>query len=257
MATKDSYAQGIPNWLDLSTPDAETSKTFYGKLFNWDFLDLPAPDGGTYTMAQIDGKNAAGMMQQSDDNIAQGMPAGWSMYIAVDDVDASTKAAEANGGKVLAPAMDIPGSGRMSFVIDPVGAAVGLWQAEGHIGAQVVNQHGGFTWSEVVTDNPDALNAFYGPVTGAEFKEIDFTGPYTGMAVGDSIVGGTIKPPMEGIPPHWHVYFQVDDCDGAVATAQASGGELVNGPIDTPAGRLAVLRDPHGGMFSVLTPLAQ
>jgi predicted enzyme related to lactoylglutathione lyase len=190
----------------LGTPDPDASKAFYGALFGWDFVDMPAPGGGTYTMAQVGGKNAAGMMQLSQEQVDQGQPAGWSMYIAVDDVDASTEAALANGGRILAPVMDIPESGRMSFVFDSVGAAVGLWQANGHIGAQVVNEHGAFTWSEVITDSPDALNAFYGPVTGATFKEMDFGGsPYTGMGVGDSIIAGTMKPVMDGIPPHWHV----------------------------------------------------
>jgi predicted enzyme related to lactoylglutathione lyase len=49
----------------------------------------------------------------------------------------------------------------------------------------------------------------------------------------------------------------VNDCEAAVAAAKANGGSVLNGPFDTPAGRMAVLQDPHGGQFSVLTPPKQ
>ena len=46
------------------------------------------------------------------------------------------------GGQVLMPATDIGDAGRMAFVADPTGAAVGLWQANQHIGATLVNEPG-------------------------------------------------------------------------------------------------------------------
>ena len=30
-------------------------------------------------------------------------------------------------------------------------------------------------------------------------------------------IGGAMNPPMEGVPPHWNVYFNVEDVDATVA----------------------------------------
>ena len=34
--------------------------------------------------------------------------------------------------------------------------------------------------------------------------------------------------------------------------AKASGGKVMFGPMDVPAGRFAVLADPHGAIFGVI-----
>jgi len=86
------------------------------------------------------------------------------------------------------------------------------------------------------------------------------TGPpmnYTEFQLdGESIAG---MMPMEGddwppdLPDHWMVYFAVADCDAAVARVQELGGSISVPPTDIPPGRFAVVADPHGAMFSLLT----
>lgn len=247
-----SHAPGTPNWVDLSTPDPDASRRFYHALFGWDYTEEPT-GGEPYIMARIDGASAAGMMRQDPAQAAQGVPPMWNMYIAVSDVAAATAAAEAHGARVVMPPMQVMDSGSMSVLFDPVGAAVGLWQPAQHIGCEVVNEHGAFTWSEVVTDAPEKLDGFYGPVVGARFAQTEFGGqPYTMMSVEGRGVGGSMRPQAPGTPPHWHVYFHVDDADAACQAATAHGGTVVAGPMDTPAGRMATLRDPHGAVFSVI-----
>jgi predicted enzyme related to lactoylglutathione lyase len=58
----------------------------------------------------------------------------------------------------------------------------------------------------------------------------------------------------DDVPPHWLVYFTVADADAAVETTKASGGRLLNGPIDISVGRLAILQDPQGAPFAVMAP---
>src|ERR671933_761910 len=53
------------------------------------------------------------------------------------------------------------------------------------------------------------------------------------------------------------VYFAVEDADDAVARAQELGGKVAVPPTDTPAGRFAVLNDPHGAVFSIITLAAR
>ena len=59
------------------------------------------------------------------------------------------------------------------------------------------------------------------------------------------------------MPPHWSVYFAVEDCDASTATATRLGGSVLTPPTDIPGvGRFAVLRDPQGAIFSVLEAAA-
>jgi predicted enzyme related to lactoylglutathione lyase len=58
-----------------------------------------------------------------------------------------------------------------------------------------------------------------------------------------------------GIPNFWEVYFSVEDADATVAKAQELGGQVMNPAFDAEGvGRIAVLADPQGAVFSVITP---
>ena len=57
----ESYKQGTPSWIDLSTTDVDGAKAFYSALFGWEYQDNPMGEGQVYSMAQIDG-SAAGAM---------------------------------------------------------------------------------------------------------------------------------------------------------------------------------------------------
>ncbi len=251
MAIKESYAHGTPNWIDLNSSNLDAAKTFYTAVFGWDYEDRPIPGGGFYSMAMKNGKSVAGLAQSTD--ATANMADVWSMYIAVDDADAATAAATDAGASLIMPPMDVMDQGRMSILQDTVGAFVGLWQGAAHKGAELVNEHGAFVWSEVVTPDTEKAFEFY--------KSLGLTGvsqpmgegePYTGFMLGENMVCGTMKPPMDGIPPHWHIYFAVDDCEAAVEAAKAAGGSVVTAPFDTPVGKMAVLGSTEGTTFSVM-----
>jgi predicted enzyme related to lactoylglutathione lyase len=258
MPRRTAYAQGTPSWVDLQTTDASAAKSFYGGLFGWQFDDQPMPDGPPYSMALKNGEVVAGLYTQSADMAAQGVPPMWSTYIAVDNVDSATQRVKSAGGQVLMPPSDVMDSGRMSFVADPSGAAVGLWQAKGHIGATLVNEPGTVIWNELITSNGEAAFAFYSEVLGLRAEVSDMGGnPYTLFKAGDAMVAGSMPPPMEGIPNHWHVYFAVEDIDAALTKARELGANVVNGPYPTPIGPMATLSDPQGAMFSLFAPSGQ
>jgi uncharacterized protein len=75
---------------------------------------------------------------------------------------------------------------------------------------------------------------------------------YTLFEVGGQQVGGSMPPPMEGIPNVWNAYFAVDDADATAAKVTELGGSVVQEPFDTPVGRIAVVRDPQGATFSII-----
>ena len=62
-----------------------------------------------------------------------------------------------------------------------------------------------------------------------------------------------ITPEMGPIPPHWLVYFAVDDCDAKVQKATELGAGVMKPADDIPGiGRFAILIDPQGAAFAII-----
>jgi len=253
MPTRDSYTQGTPNWVDLQTSDQAAAKAFYTHLFGWLYDDQPMPDGQVYSMAVLRGHQVAAIAPQPPELAAAGAPPMWNTYLAVDSADEATARAEEAGGTVAMAPFDVMDAGRMSFVLDPSGAAVALWQADKHIGATLVNEPGTLNWNELITSDQGVF-AFYTAVAGltAAVEDMGDGQPYAVFKAGEAPVGGSMLPQAPGVPNHWHVYFGTDDADAAAATAAEQGGTVVVPPFDTPVGRIAVLSDPQGAVFSVI-----
>ncbi|HEY6310306.1 MAG TPA: VOC family protein [Streptosporangiaceae bacterium] len=60
----------------------------------------------------------------------------------------------------------------------------------------------------------------------------------------------------EQVPAAWGTYFQVADVDAAVAKVTELGGREVQPVRDSPYGRIGVVADNHGAVFSLITPPA-
>jgi predicted enzyme related to lactoylglutathione lyase len=255
MPKRDSYKPGTPCWTDLQTTDVEAAKAFYGELFGWTFDDMPTPMGASYSLALIGAETVAAIAPQSPMVVENNIPPIWSTYIAVDDADKAVAAAAEHGGTILMAADDIPGSGRMAFVADPSGAAVGLWQAGGRIGATLVNEANTLTWNELVTTDAAAALPFYKAVANIDAVPTDMGGmEYTMLKVDGADVGGSLAPQMAGVPNHWHTWFAVADANAVAATAKRAGGTLLVEATAMPIGTMATIRDPQGAVFSILQP---
>jgi uncharacterized protein len=59
---------------------------------------------------------------------------------------------------------------------------------------------------------------------------------------------------MEGMPempPHWSVYFEVDETDAAVARVRDNHGQAVVSAQDCPYGRMPVVQYCCGATFNL------
>jgi uncharacterized protein len=256
MSERTSYMPGTPSWVDLGSPDLEAAAGFYGALFGWDVPKSEnAEQTGGYRQAMLRGKPVAGVMPL----MQEGQPPAWSSYISVEDADATAAKVKDAGGTVLVEPMDVMDLGRMAIFADPTGAVFGIWQPGTFIGAEIVSETGALLWNELNTRDTGAAKSFYGDVFGWSFEEREFeTGAYTSLKVGENTVGGMIdisgRAPDE-VPPHWLVYFAVEDTDATVAKATDSGGSVALAPFDiTGVGRIGILKDPFGAVFAVMTP---
>jgi predicted enzyme related to lactoylglutathione lyase len=55
------------------------------------------------------------------------------------------------------------------------------------------------------------------------------------------------------VPPHWGVYFSVDDTEAAMDKVKELGGQVLMGPMDVEPGKIAVVQDPQGAVFNIIT----
>jgi uncharacterized protein len=253
MPDRTSHTHGTLSWADLATTDADAAKSFYAGLFGWEYDDQPAGEGVIYSMAKLRGRAAAAISPQQPDEATQGIPPHWNVYVTVDDLDAVSAAVGEHGGQVLAGPFDVLDVGRMSVISDPAGAVLSLWEPKSSIGAEVVNEPGALAWADTATTDPDASQAFYSSLLGWRFEQMSEEPPYWVIFNGERSNGGITAPPP-GVPSNWFPYFAVDDVDAAIETAQAAGGNPFVGPVDVPnGGRFALIQDPQGAAFAVLS----
>ena len=111
---------GAPAWFELHTRDYDKSVAFYRDVFGWDTHTVGDTDEFRYTTFGEGEAALAGIMDWPDE-LPQG--AAWSIYFAVDDVDATLAKAEELGGTIERPGEDTP-YGRLATVLDPTGTAL-------------------------------------------------------------------------------------------------------------------------------------
>lgn len=248
----NQYLPGTPCWADLGTPDLHASRRFYESLFGWEPRVSVEPEAAGYTIFHKDGLSVAGVGAL----MSPQQPPAWVTYIATDSAKECASRVEAAGGTVLLAPLDVLKSGRMAMFADPTGAAFGVWEPLEFVGAAVVNEPGAMCWNEVATRSAERARQFYPRVFGWEPRDSGTGGtPYTEWLLEGRTVGGMMEmteqfPP--DLPPHWMVYFAVDDCDTTVAKVEDLGGTVPMRPMDIPQGRFAVLGDPQGAVFSVI-----
>ncbi|MGH3922479.1 MAG: VOC family protein, partial [Pseudonocardiaceae bacterium] len=223
------WPTGTPCWVDLAVPDIAAAQEFYTAVFGWTYSDA-GEEYGHYQMCRRDGHVAAGIGPlQSEEQ-----PVTWTTYFASDAVDSTAKQITENGGMLLAEPFDVPGAGRMCLAIDPQGAAFGVWQAAGSIGAEIYNEPGSLVWNEAGVPDPDAARQFYAAVFGYSYQPVEGAGAYTTFhREGDPLGGvGGLDDRPPGASPHWLAYFMVADADAAVSAATERGATVLSGPLD-------------------------
>ena len=244
-------------WVELGTTNAAAAKDFYKQLFGWDYQDVPGGPDMTYTMINLNGKELGGLYELTSEMRTQGIPPHWLSYISVTNADEATAQATSAGATVMKGPFDVPEAGRMSVIQDPTGAVFAIWQAKGTAGSNVYRETGSYCWNELGTRDTQKAADFYSTLFG--WGRQAFPGPmdYTIFKNGDEGIAGMYEIPAEmgPVPPHWLVYFAVDDCDATVQKATEAGGSVMKPAEDIPGvGRFAILLDPTSAVFAVLKP---
>lgn len=115
-------------WLDLTVPDAASTRDFYREVVGWTVQDVGMKDGAEryadYNMLGGDGDPAAGICHARGMNL--GLPSSWMIYLPVGDLTESLRRVREEGGTVLKEVTGPDGGFVYAFVEDPVGVAFAL-----------------------------------------------------------------------------------------------------------------------------------
>lgn len=248
------YEPGTPCWIDVMLPDQQAGLDFYRDLFGWQGEIGPEEYGG-YSVCRQKGKPVAGLMKTMVTEGQPTPPTAWTTYFSVTDADATESAVVNNGGTVIMPATDVMSLGRMFVAADPFGAVFGVWQPKDFKGAEIVNEHGALVWNQLRTPDPAAAGGFYSAVLGVTVGPMPDMPELTGIQVKGRTVGGVQALEDLDEPSHWVVSFAVDDVDSVVDALVRKDGSVLVPPFDMDKiGRMALVQDPQGAVFSVVAP---
>lgn len=244
-----SVTIGAPCWFELATPDPDLAKAFYGKLFGWSAVR----DDSGYSTFLLEGQSVAAVHA-----VPPGAAAAWSIYFSVEDVDRSVASAEALGGRVVQAPVAMGEYGRMAIVTDPQGARFSLWQALSREGVDVMQSFNSVLWVELATRNIAKAAEFYSALLGWTTKaHAGAPEVYQIFSAGEKDWGGLLEMDADWgeVPPFWSFYVWSADVDTNVEQAKEMGSRIFAPPFDAPAvGRLAMLSDPTGARFALITP---
>lgn len=253
---------GHPTWMDLGTHDLDGAKAFYSELFGWEFVNQGDEFGGYNMVRKGDGFVAGAMSSHmTPDGMADEpqYPTSWTIYFDVADIDVALAKATELGATVMVPAMEVGDAGRMALVQSPDGAVIGMWQAKEYQGFELDHSDGTPVWFESMSKDFDVATSFYAEVLGWDVQAMPGEGSVRYATNGVNGEGGagicdasSFLP--DEVPSYWRMYLAVPDTDAAVARIQELGGTLLDGPMDSPFGRVATVTDPQGAMFQVIRP---
>ena len=246
--------QGRPVWAELLTTDPVGARSFYADVLGWSYTPF-AGAAMPYDMVQRpDGHAIGGIM-----SIPAGMnyPPHWEMYVAVENLDETIAKVQRLGGKSLSGVIDVPGTGRLSTMLDPQGGVFAIIQPSPREQTPEVEAAAGdVAWRELYTTDVMAAKQFYCDLFG--WKE---TGAFDMGPMGTYYIfgrafnlGGMMNktPDMAQLPTAWNLYFRVANAEEAAARVKANGGQILNGPMEVPGGdRIVNCLDPQGASFSV------
>jgi predicted enzyme related to lactoylglutathione lyase len=248
-----SRSHGCFAWYELLTTDVAAARTFYGKVVGWGAQDASTP-AFSYSVFTACSAEVGGLMELPLEGRRMGATPRWVGYVAVDDIDATAERLKQLGGRIYVPPTD-SNIGRVSIVIDPQTAAIGLVGGLRRGGASdSFDDPGRIGWHELFATDAGEAFAFYCALfdwqpSGSQKDPLESYQPF---AVDGRTIGGVFNKLPRAPVPFWLYYINVSDMDASLAAVRAGGGKVVQGPFELMAGHwISRCIDPQGAMFAL------
>lgn len=239
-------------WADLATDDAAAARTFYSRLFGWEFRDL-----GGYAIALSDGRPLCGLFQQPRPADKPDARPRWIGFISVPNVGRASEAATKAGGKVVAAPAKFPKRGEQAILADAEGALFGVIRSSSGDPEDFLAEPGEWIWAQLLSRNAATASEFYRAVAGYEVvantatnRASDFVLTSKGYA---RATVRTIPEKLTQVKPNWLPFVRVKSIAESVAKTKELGGQVLLEPrTGLFQGRAAVVADPTGAAIGLL-----
>jgi uncharacterized protein len=231
------FAEGSVCWIDLGTPDIDTTQAFYTSLFGW---TVAPPDTSGYRLCTLRGRLVAALGPAEDPGVPY-----WTINVTVADIRAAAARFADAGADVLIPPAAAGPPGHYAVARDPVGAPISLWQPGTHAGMQCAHEPGTFAGISLLTDQPERAGSFYKKALGwnTSDRKAEFRLPGNAAA--------SIRPapgPLASQRSLWLVMFASAGIDADTTRAcQLGATQISYDPIG-----MTTLRDPAGALFGLV-----
>jgi predicted enzyme related to lactoylglutathione lyase len=239
---------GTPIWADLASSDLESSAAFYGAVLGWSRKPYDRDEYSDF----LSGSNEVGGMAPKVGDAHDG----WTIYLKVDDIEATVVAAAAAGGRVLHEPEDVSDIGRWALLEDPSGAEIAVWEAKTFHGFDAINEPGAPCWFELHTKDFATAVPFYEQVFGWTVTSIGDSDDFRMVVFGEpgTASAGIFDAARNALTDRsqWMLYLAVEDADAAASLVTKHGGTVFDGPADTPFGRMSHAADSTGVLFSLI-----
>jgi len=239
-------------WHGIHSTDVKGAIGFYTEVLGWSVVMQDMADSEIAMFAAADGAPRLHVARPP----MEGMSSTWDNYLRVDDVDATAAAVAEAGGLVVVPGTDIP-PGRFAIVSSPSGATLALFkEAQPDTNSHPGGGAGSIHWVELHSHDVAADVAWLKTVFGFEVMERPMGGQaYHLLTMNGEMRGGVVAAAGVDHPSMWVAWVVVDDVDACVHQATERGGKRLSDTSEMEGvGRMALVADPTGAVFGVITP---
>lgn len=123
----------MPNNLGrfaINADDVPRARDFYQKVFGWTFEPWGPPNFYLIETGEEQVRAVGGLLQERRELIGGSKMTGFECTINVADLDATIRAIESNGGKLITSKFHIPTVGTVAYFQDTEGNVAGIMQLE-------------------------------------------------------------------------------------------------------------------------------
>jgi predicted enzyme related to lactoylglutathione lyase len=245
----DRHVPGRWVWGELVTPDVAAATDFYGAVLDWQFALLGAGDDA-YTIVYAGGEAIGGILSLQPGVVDRPTGSRWIGLMSVKDVDAAAAAATAGGGRVLMTPAELDNRGRVALLADPEGAPFAVIRSAFGDPAEYAGDEGQWVWMQLWARQPDAAADFYRSIGG---YELDREGDRLRLVSQGYARAGISRLRNPELSSAWLPWVRVGDLAATLARVPDAGGQVVLGPVPSPAGDpVAVVVDPNGAPFGLV-----
>jgi predicted enzyme related to lactoylglutathione lyase len=230
------HPENTVSWIDLGTPDMETTTAFYSALFGW---TVAQPDSNGYRLCTLRGHLVAALGPAED----AGAPY-WTTNVTVSDIQATATRFTNLGARIIVAPTRVGTLGLAGVTVDPAGAPLSLWQPGTHDGMQLKYEPGTFARISLLTDHSARAAAFYRPALHWNSNP-----QHTEFRLPDNSIATTGEPP--GKPTAQRSLWLVSFASNRPAADFERARQLGATEVRRDPSNDVVMRDPTGALFGL------